>query len=125
MDVTGDGALPRRPPPAGKKTQEPPNGQHTTVRFDEFWAAIPEEYRDGEEDSRVMWKKLGLDPLADLIIDDVKRRAAEDYRWRGDGPGEIKWFLFGKGWQNRIVNNPPSGGRHGRFRLNGADIPFD
>jgi len=73
-------------------------------RFDEFWDAWPAatgRKRDKHK-ARLAWKRHKLDRMADMIIDDVRRRAIEDQQWlRGYAPLPTT-YINGHRWEDEF-----------------------
>lgn len=72
-------------------------------RFDEFWAVYPN--KKGKADAKKAWRRKNLDALADLIIGDVKARAAGDRQWLEGFIPHGSTYVNAEGWQDAI--EPP------------------
>jgi hypothetical protein len=83
-----------------KSSIEQQAARATANRFDEFWAAYP--VKKGRAGAMAKWKARKLDAIADQIIDDVKRRKAEDRQWLDGYVPHGSTYVNGRGWEDAI-----------------------
>lgn len=74
--------------------------EQQAARFDEFWSEYPN--RKGKADALAKWKLRNLDAIADVILEDVRRRKAQDRDWLRGYPPHASTYVNGKGWEDDI-----------------------
>lgn len=81
-------------------------------KFDEFWEEYPTIRRYDKAKCRAKFEKAEQEGLADTIIDDVKKRKAEDEQWTKDGgrfiPAPLV-YLNQKRWEAAIIKPTTKG----------------
>jgi len=85
-----------------------------TARFDEFWGAWPKYQRKtGKKKAQDIWKRKALDSKADIIIANVRERAARDPQWLDGFDPLPSTYLNGEQWDEDIPER--------RSKVNGSD----
>lgn len=67
-------------------------------RFAEFWSTYPTKV--GRKPCAAKWKARKLDRVADVILADVRRRAAEDRKWRDGYVPNPETYLNQERWND-------------------------
>lgn len=108
--VPTNAAAPTPTPSTEQKDQEL-SARPSVTRFDDWWSAYPKKV--GKKPARAKWQTLKLDRIADALIADVRRRAAEDDGWiRGFVPDPLT-YLNQERWQDDLRTAPTTNGaRH-------------
>jgi len=79
-------------------------------RFEEFWLAYPTKV--GKKPCAAKWKARKLDRVADVILADVRRRIADDRRWRDGFVPNPETYLNQDRWNDgdqRQASATPNG----------------
>lgn len=87
--------------PAGPEARAKPRKPQTADRFAEFWAVYP--VKKGKADALRHWKAQNLDPIADRIIEHVRRMEREDQQWRDGFIPHGSTYINGKRWEDEPV----------------------
>lgn len=90
-----------------------PRGVPETTKpsgFDRFWDAWPAGHRKrGRKTALGAWQSHHLEPMAEMIIADVRRRALHDEQWlRGYAPMP-QTYLRGARWEDEYAGPPETG----------------
>jgi len=88
----------KRPKGKGKGKSFP------ALRFDDFWA----EYPRGERRLHALraWRNKNLDPIADAIIADVRKRRERHRQWLDGFVPHAATYLNGERWNDPIAESP-------------------
>lgn len=79
---------------------QPAAARATATRFAEFWSEYP--MRKGKKVALSKWKQKGLDAIADRIIEDVRRRKAQDRQWLDGFVPHGSTYVSQCGWEDDI-----------------------
>lgn len=94
----------REPPSQSPSNRQEPSrtvnsiAQRCASRFPEFWNAYPKKV--GKQPALAKWKAKRLDAIADRLIDDVRKRIAEDGRWLDGYVPDPKTYLTQERWED-------------------------
>lgn len=69
-------------------------------RFQDFWSVYPKKVK--KKQARDIWKRKGLDAIADKIVQDVKTRLEEDGQWLDGFIPHPTTYLTGDRWDDEI-----------------------
>ena len=95
--------------------QDPPTAQASPSRFEDWWTAYPKKV--GKKPAKAKWRTRGLDRIADTLIEDVRKRAAEDDGWkRGYIPDPLT-YLNQDRWEDELRKPPQQRGADGRAEI--------
>ena len=81
-----------------KIKNSPATGVAAVSRFDEFWSVYPTKV--GKKPCAAKWKLRKFDRVADLILADVRRRIAEDRKWRDGYVPNPETYLNQERWND-------------------------
>lgn len=96
-----------RPDRKGEEEKVKKNVQRAD-KFGDFWEIYPRKAK--KADAARIWKRRGLDSISATIVDDVRRRSAEDSRWLSNFIPDPTTYLNGNRWEDEIHRAPPSTG---------------
>ena len=83
------------------KEEEPSAAERpSSAGFAKFWESYPKKVK--RKDALKAWKSKQLDAKADALVDDVKRRLAEDGRWLGGYVPDPTTYLNGERWNDAL-----------------------
>lgn len=110
------GEAPAAPTKRRKPRARVPGTENYGASFLRFWDAYPAGKRSRKDDAHEVWKRDKLAEFEEIIIEDVKRRAAEHWGWiKNNGefiPG-AQVYLNQHRW-NDDIEPPPVGWQGGR-----------
>lgn len=93
--------------------------------FEKFWQAWPVKVK--KKQSKALWKKRGMDHLADRLIADVAHRLEADDRWRRGYIPDCPVYLRNDRWEDDFTQ--PRKGANGDTRIitnsTGFQMKFD
>lgn len=81
-------------------TLERQAARKTATRFLEFWAAYP--VKKGKAEAEKQWAAKHYDQIADRIIEDVRRRIAEDRQWIEGYAPHGSTYVNARTWEDDI-----------------------
>jgi len=79
----------------------------TAARFAEFWQAYPN--RKGKAPAEKKWRQLGLDSMADQLIDHVRKMSATDDGWKRGFAPMGSTYLNQKRWTDEPAKQAQAG----------------
>lgn len=100
--------------PTPEKPKRPVREKPKSERFEQFWAAYPR--KASKPDAQRAWEKHKLDDKAEVIIADVKQRAARHSQWQD--PQYIPYpatYLNAQGWHDDVVEAKAKQSAHTGF----------
>jgi hypothetical protein len=81
-----------------KDQEHPPTVVGARTRFLEFWSEYPN--KTGKKPCEERWRKRKLDRVADFILADVRRRKADDKKWRDGFVPNPETYLNQERWND-------------------------
>jgi hypothetical protein len=84
--------------------------------FSLFWSSYPKKI--GRKKCSELWLKRNLHEKADLIIDDVARKALNDRQWLEGYIPNPQTYLNGDRWEDEVQHVNPSPSPQGKYKLN-------
>ncbi len=72
-------------------------------RFAEFWRLFPKQRKKDKQKCMKKWKLHGFDSIADVIIDDVKKRNDGDWEWANGFAPMPSTYLNNRRWEEDMI----------------------
>lgn len=94
----GDGTATQAPVPSNQTPEKQKHVQRAAARFHEFWAAYP--VKKGKQEAEKVWKRRGLDAIADTLMAHVARMKAEDADWQDGYAPHGLTYVRGERWHD-------------------------
>lgn len=70
-------------------------------RWPEFWRAYPRKVK--KKSALAIWRRRKLDAIADVLLEDIKTRIAEDAQWKGGYIPHPTTYLNQDRWEDEIT----------------------
>lgn len=70
-------------------------------RWPDFWKAYPRKVK--RKGALAIWKRRKLDSIADLLLEDIRTRLAEDAQWKGGFIPHPTTYLNQDRWEDEIT----------------------
>ena len=78
-------------------------GQYVSDSFDEFWSLYPKGHKSSKKGAKAKWVKLPT--KHDIILSDVKKRIAEDDRWKAGYVPDVMTYFNKERWDGDIYKD--------------------